>query len=327
MKIRFCYIFLLLAVIWNCTGCNSEPRGSETKENIGNRDTEQEVTSADRQYSTEFATNIYKCVVNPATGQKKYALYLGENIVYSGEPLEIGVKLYAKMGDSSYDKIPVLCMLILDGKMIPFSLDGDENGMLHTLTIKNAAEGMYSVIFTPYGVSGQEPKQLLFMAIPFYDKKEVTIFENDILACQKKIISEGGELPPEIYEPGSGYIFTEDLYSIYQKNIQDISDHAGEVMDYIIQSDNGELHYTADTAYEPGQYLTILVCDGELYNGFDDRPYLLWEKKEGGYMDKQIKTEGLTKGKHTIFAVTVDFTNDNFCMVRKAMNTEVGINE
>lgn len=127
---------LLLAVIWNCTGCNTEPTGSETKENIENRDTEQEMTSADRQYSTEFATNIYKCVVNPATGQKKYALYLGENIVYSGEPLEIGVKLYASMGDSSYDDIPVLCMLILDGKMIPFSLDGDENEMLHALIIK-----------------------------------------------------------------------------------------------------------------------------------------------------------------------------------------------
>ncbi|MCI8668644.1 MAG: hypothetical protein HFI34_03820 [Lachnospiraceae bacterium] len=327
MKIRFCYILLFFAVIFNCAGCNTEPTDNETKENIENRDTEQEVPSADRQYSTEFAANIYKCITNPDTGEKKYGLYLGEDIVYSGEPLEIGVKLYANMGTSSYNDIPVLCMLILDGKMIPFSMDGDENGVQHALTIKNAVEGTHSVIFTPYGVSGQTSKQLLFMAIPFYDKGEVTIFENDILACQKKIISEGGEVPPETYEPGSGYIFTEDLYSLYQKNIQDISDHVDEVMDYIVQSDNGELHYTADSLYEPGQYLTILVCDGELYNGFDDRPYLLWEKKEDGYMDKQIKTENLAKGKHTIFAVTVDFTNDNFCVVKKAMNTEVEINE
>lgn len=323
-KILWCTV---LISIFLC-GCSKNNRTdieiNRIKENIESEKNSEQIEQM--QYSTEFATNLYKHVVDETTGESKYGLLLGENITYSGKNIELGADLYVNMGNDRYTDIPLLCMLLLDGKMIPFSIDNKEEADIQYISIQNGEEKMYPLNFKPVGVSDTEIKKLLFIAIPFYNYENTTIFENDILYCEKNIVSLAGELVSEDYESGIGYFIERDLEKIYNKSLKEISEYNGELTDYIIQNDDSKIYYMGD--YDSGEYETFLFCDGQLYGGFDNRYYLKWSKAEEGYVNKEIDMGSVNSGRHILFTMTVCFNDDGGVRaVVKAINKEVIVNE
>lgn len=319
-------LILVMSILF--TGCNGKSsytdKGTETKLTAENTDDGQSSENKEG-FSTELSSNFYKTQVDSDTGERKFGLFLGENILYEGNEVEIGAGIRADMGLESYTEIPVLCMLVLDGRLIPFSVDGSPNEITHRLLVNNAEEKKFTLKFMPYGVCENEEKQLLFIAVPFYDKNSVELYENDLIYCAKKIESSKGNLDAENYLEGKDYFFKDDIESYYGQELPQISEHYGEVFDYLVQNEKEELYYVAD--YPEGKYETIIICDGELYNGFDGCPYLIWDKKENGYMNKKIDITGLAKGSHVLSVITIDNNYQDNYMAFKSMNKEVNVDD
>lgn len=315
-------LILIMSILF--TGCSGKSsytdKGTEIKATEEKTDEEQSSENTEG-FSTNLSSNLYKTQIDSDTGERKFGLFLGENILYEGNEVEIGAGVCADMGLESYTEIPILCMLVLDGRLIPFSVDGSSNEITHKLSVNNAEEKRFTLKFMPYGVSENEEKQLLFIAVPFYDKNSVELYENDLLYCAKKIESLNGNLDAENYQEGKDYFFEDDIKTYYGQELPQVSEYYGEVFDYLVQTEKGELYYIAD--YPEGKYETIIICDGELYNGFDGCPYLIWDKKENGYMNKKIDLTNLEKGSHVLSVITIDNNYQDNYMVFKSMNMEV----
>ena len=320
MKKIIWYAIIILCVFCACTR-------KENYEKIDETETGTDATSQleSTGYTLSYFTNFFEYVLDETTGQYKYGRFLGENIKYRGEDTNLAVGLSIDMGKSDYKDISMLCIMLLDGQLIPFSMSDENKQLVNYITQENGREVKYHLDFTPYGINMEEEKELIFAAIPFYDNEKVEIYENGVLYHSKKIISESEEISRDEYKEGARYVFDE-VENMYGKPIWEISEYNGEISDYIIQKDDGKIYYMAD--YMDGEFVTFLFCDGKLFSGFDGEYYLKWNENSQSYLNKEIDVSSLDEGQHNLFAVTVDITEDNILFgVNKSMNKEVIINE
>lgn len=288
-------------------------------------DTDKDVQLESTGYTLSYLTNFYEYVWDETTEKYKYGRFLGEDITYRSKDTNLAVSLSLDMGKSDYKDISMLCIMLLDGQLIPFSMSDENKQLVNYITQENGREVKYHLDFTPYGINMEEEKELIFAAIPFYDNEKVEIYENGVLYHSKKIISESEEISRDEYKEGAGYLFDE-VENMYGKPIWEISEYNGEISDYIIQKDDGKIYYMAD--YMDGEFVTFLFCDGKLFSGFDGEYYLKWNENSQSYLNKEIDVSSLDEGKHILFAVTVDITGNNILFgVNKSMNKEVKINE
>jgi hypothetical protein len=305
--------------IFTLGGCSEK----EEVENVSIHHDEETVTE-EKMYMSNFSINFEKIVVDEESGETKYEMFLDDDIVYNGTDVQLLTYFTIGMGSPDYEEIPLMAMLLLDGKYIPFSIDDNEETKIHYFETINGEEQTYTLKFKPYGVSKTERKEIQFIIIPFYSKKDTALQENDILEIKKGIISESEDLEIEESMTEISYEIIEDLKQKYNKDLHEISPYNGAIFDYIIQNEDGSVYYMGD--YDNGSYSTYLFCDGELYNGFDNQYCMNWTKKQEGYVNKAIDTSGLSKGEHTLFAVTVSYNEDGTILnAMKAMNTNITI--
>lgn len=325
MKKLFCAILLILPLLCSC---KNSKENEITTETISTSESDIETTtSADNsEHSVSYYTNFYEYVLDENTGQSKYGRFLGEPITYRGEDTNLVVSLNMNTGNSECKDISMMCIMLLDGQLIPFSINGEDKQLVNYIIHKNNTEVKYHLDFIPYGISTTEEKELYFVAIPFYLNNKLEIEDNYILYNSHHIISESEDLSREEYKDGAWH-FTNDVESVYGKPIWEICEYYdnGSIYDYIIQKDDGEINYLAN--YDDGEFVTFLFCDGKLFNGFDGEYYLKW-RVEQSYLNKEIDVSSLDKGNHLLYVVTVDITRDHdFFAIQKSMNKEVIIYE
>lgn len=330
MKKILWYTIFIMIILTGCSNGKTEDKGTETNDTVWNESETQnggkDTDETTANYSNQALVNILKYVIDEETRQGKYGKLINEDIVYYGESVELGVDLYVEMGSGTDMDIPLMCMMILDGREIPFSINDSEINNIQYISMKNGSQERYSVKIVPYGVSETESKELLFVAVPFYDKSRSSVYDNMVVHYPATIISEAGELKAEEAVQDSEYFILEDLKQLYNKELWEISEHNGVIRDYIIQNEDGKIYYMGD--YQAGEYETFLFCDGQLYNGFGGQYYLQWRKDDSGYINKEIDVSLLDGGEHSFFAVTIGHSEgENFCAVNKSLNTEVTVNE
>lgn len=266
--------------------------------------------------------NCYKVVEDEEIGEQKEGFILDDLLKYDGGRMKLKVSLGMFL-DDSYEEIPVLLMVFLDDHLIPFSLAGKEEALLHELSLENNKDCHTYIEFVPVGASDIEEKSLSVIAVPFYDKPETSISENDILKYTVGIISENGSLEEESGGLSDDY-FIADMTTVYQKELHEISKYNKIVADYLLFDAEGSFCYSGD--YLAGEYVTFLFCDGKLYPGFNGESYFLWEKEDDNFVHHKIDLEDLEKGKHIFFTITFERNTDK-CRAKKSMNCEVQIDE
>ncbi len=259
-----------------------------------------------------YNMNFLKCRTGDH-GDKTYGEFAGEDIVYDGNDVEIGVTVTMDFEpDIEQKTASLLTMLFLDGKLIPFSIDDSAYERLHPVALTLEEEQLFHVTFTPYGVSENEEKEVLFIGIPFYDKDSVQFFENSVLFHNMNITSINGSLEAPDEESSREYETPGSLGEFDSTEAEDFQRHVPEVRDVFLHKGSG-LYYVG--THETGAYLTLLFCDGQLYPGFDGAYSLLWENdgtKE--YVCRQIDRSGLGEGHHVLFALTINTGSEAFGM-------------
>lgn len=266
--------------------------------------------------------NCYQVVKDEENGTTKEGLILENLLEYDDSKINLGVSI-TFFFDESYEQIPVLMMLVLDDRLIPFSMSGKEEDLFHEFVIESNKEYYTYIDFLPIGVSNIEEKNISVVVIPFYNKSEITIGENDILKHTMRIISQKESIEAESYNLSDDY-FIADMTTVYQKELHEISKYNKIVTDYLLFDAEGSFYYSGD--YLAGEYVTFLFCDGKLYPGFNGEAYFLWEKEDDNFVHHKIDLEDLEKGKHIFFTVTFERNTDK-CRAKKSMNCEVQIDE
>lgn len=316
MKIKgFISVLVLCVLLSACENGSKISNNTNTSEEISDVNEGKEVT---------YLTNLYKCVIDNKTGEEKYGLLLNEPFVYNGENLSIGAGMYIKNEMIEDKDISVLCLVLLDGIPIPFSVEDNEQDIFQNVVLQNGVEKRIKLGLKPYGVS-EEKKSLIFLGIPFVYKEKIEVYENDILYCVKEIVSDSGSLSIKNERPQYEYDYIDNISEIIQSVIMDTDTSNGQEQ-YIhnfIYSNNNQYFFTSDI--NEGKNETLLFCDGKLYSGFGGSAYFLWEGKNE-YVNMEIDTSELSEGKHIMFAVTIE-NKDGFVTVNKSLNMEVNVHE
>lgn len=115
MRIRcIIKILLLSTILSSCGNINNYTNDEMNLVQNSNVSVEKEVSCI---------ANIYKCVKDEQTGKEKYGLLLNESLVYQGGVFSIGASMYIKNEMIDDKDISILCVLLLDGVPIQYSID------------------------------------------------------------------------------------------------------------------------------------------------------------------------------------------------------------
>lgn len=215
-------------------------------------------------------------------------------------------------------------MVLIDGQPVSFSLGTGEADVVQYTEIQNEEQAILPLLIEPENMVQGETKQLLFVGIPFYDKADNSILENDVLCWEHNLYAqveaEGGN------SAASGYLTAlseDDVEELYSMDIHEIFPDREMVRDCIMQNKEGDWYYLG--GYEQGRGRTYLICDGMLFGGFPDGQYsILWEDEADGYAQEKIDVMSLVEGSHLLSAFTVEY-GQNTLWIKKSVNREVVI--
>lgn len=199
MRIRcIIKILLLSTILSSCGNINDYTNDEMNLVQNSNVSVEKEVSCI---------ANIYKCVKDEQTGKEKYGLLLNESLVYQGGVFSIGASMYIKNEMIDDKDISILCVLLLDGVPIQYSIDGSKSAVMQYIMLQNGVEKRIKIDFIPDGLS-EKSKNIVLLGIPFAEKEKITIYENDILYCAQKIVSlyDNNLECDEIIQPTYNYI-------------------------------------------------------------------------------------------------------------------------
>lgn len=296
--------------------------GNPSKNNTNETEAQQNSEVYEVEEVTYMA-NMYKCVKDEQTGKEKYGLLLKEPLTYKGEDFSFGASMYIQNRKLEDDNIPVLCILLLDGIPIKFSIDGNEQGISHEVMLQNGVETRFKIELQPYGVT-EEPKDLVLLGIPFAKKEKITVYENTVLCCSNEIVSASGSLKGD-KKKKTKCSYVGDISEVILSEIeaQGLENGQEQYINNYIYSDNTDYYFTSDIS--EGENETLLFCDGKLFAGFDKSEYFFWEGK-GEYVNMKLDMETLTNGAHTFFAVTIENV-DGVISANKSLNKEINVNE
>ena len=172
MRIRcIIKILLLSTILSSCGNINNYTNDEMNLVQNSNASVEKEVSCI---------ANIYKCVKDEQTGKEKYGLLLNEPLVYQGGTFSIGASMYIKNEMIDDKAISILCVLLLDGVPIQYSIDGSKSAVMQYIMLQNGVEKRIKIDFIPDGLS-EKSKNIVLLGIPFAEKEKITIYENDIL--------------------------------------------------------------------------------------------------------------------------------------------------
>lgn len=315
MRIRcIIKILLLSTILSSCGNINNYTNDEMNLVQNSNASVEKEVSCI---------ANIYKCVKDEQTGKEKYGLLLNEPLVYQGGTFSIGASMYIKNEMIDDKAISILCVLLLDGVPIQYSIDGSKSAVMQYIMLQNGVEKRIKIDFIPDGLS-EKSKNIVLLGIPFAEKEKITIYENDILYCAQKIVSlyDNSECD-EIIQPTYNYI--ESIDEVIRDEIKEqglIYEQEKYIHNFIYSNEVGE-YFTSDIT--EGKNETLLFCDGKLFSGFDKKEYFLWQGKDK-YINMKVNTDTLSKGEHVMFVVTVECIDD-YITAGKSLNRKVYINE
>lgn len=331
-KILWCTVFLLLFL----SGCAKSDEAMEPQREEGDlsdaadaftqTDTSEYDTAGENmaERSSQWSANGLSPQENPYNGEQQYVSFYGEDIVYAGDPIELGMSVEIAIQPLDNDRIPLLCMVLIDGQPVPFSLGTGEADVVQYTELQNGEQAILPLLIEPENISQGETKQLLFVGIPFYDKADNGSLENDILSWEHNLYAQAEAAGGEPAALGRLTVLSEDdVEELYAADVHEIFPDREMIRDCIMQNKEGDWYYLG--GYEQGRGRTYLICDGLLFDGFPDGQYsILWEDETEGYGQEKIDISSLAEGSHLLTAFTVEYGQSTL-WIKKSVNREVVI--
>lgn len=242
-----------------------------------------------------------------------------EKIVYSGDRIHIGASVIWEDESKDSVSLKMLCCLMLDGKLIPFSVEDGNEDEINYITVQNGAEQRVSVEFYPYGLTAQETA-LIFICIPYYEKMETEdMSENLMMYCKKMIRSDAGDTESLPLEKSENYFITDNTVDTYGKKLYEISSYNGSLKDYVLQDKNGDVYYLGD--YQETQGMTYLMVNDEFLKHDQKNFCIDWNNHQGKFINYKIEKSAFLAEKNKVFAITV--RSDEVVLAKKSFNTTI----
>lgn len=273
-------------------------------------------------------SDIKKTKSNTETGYKItwYANVLQKNIsneyevtdkiICNSEYNDAGVRIVYAREDKKSIEIPVMYMILIDGKPVEFSIDNKEKNDIQYINIINGEDKIFPVNFKSVGDNISE-HSMVFLAVPYYNIKTQELSDNTIMYCKKTISNEIDISDKDILQTDTEYKMADSTMKICGKELYEISEYNGSVKDYLIY-DNDKIKYIGDYPNKNGK--TYIVVDGKFYKENDILYCLEWQNNKR-YVYKEFTMCDLLSEKHIIFAITI--MEDEIVVAHKSFNEEI----
>lgn len=292
--------FFLLCGCSNGTGEISNNKEQITENNI-------EDNNIDPNLGMSLFLNIFKVNREKETGEIKYSLFLDDVINYNGNKIELGIDMSINTGRNKDELMEAMVMVVVDKQLIPFTIDGSSEGIVHRITLENSAVSRKLVSFYPNNIDKGEEKEWIFLLIPVLEEYAHIPDEVMAMGYDKKIISTVEKSNINDSKVCSKGYFYDTAKNVYGKEIYEICEYNGSVNDYLLQDEDNKWYFMSDSHYG-GEIVVMLFNDGELYEGFNGKSSLCIEKTvEGQQVHMEIDTSKLGEGEHHMSAIVLSY--------------------
>lgn len=322
MKKIICCLIIILTFL---CGCDKKPEKVEDNNEVLTESTS-EVTGGhyvDPNAGMGIFLNINKVNIDEITGEVRYSSFLDDVINYDGSKIELGIDMSIESGSNKNEVMKAMVMMVVDKELIPFTIDGSEEKIVHNLVFENSVITRKLVGFSAYNLEKGEEKEWTFLLVPVLDEYRQVVDEIIVGECKKKIIStvEKTDIKDEDF-CDKGYCY-DTAKNIYGKEIDEICEYNGIVTDYILQDNDNKWYFMSDSHYG-GEIVVMLFNDGELYEGFNGKSSLCIEKTvEGQQVHMEIDTSKLGEGEYHMSAIVLAYgENGKLERVNKALVLE-----
>lgn len=326
-------IFSVVASMMLLCACDSTTKDNEDINNT--IDNQQETASVEITTSKSDAMNqgiqtavgAFGIKRDADTGEVKFgSLPASRKIVYKGEELELGIRMFIKVPVLKDEVVQIVAMMMVDGQLVPYSIEGGEKSLTHILKVDNGGEHDTIVNFSADMLDINEESEWVFIGIPVLVDYGHTVNQRTILWCSEKITSTEEKTNSEEYIYCSDGYFYDTTMNVYGKKLHDICPYNGAISDYILQDKDGNWNYMSERV--DGKSIVYLFCDGKLYDGFDGKYGLIIDKADNGPVHKHIDVSEIPAGKHEVYAVVVKYSKFGVIKeVVKSLISEVNILE
>ena len=310
-------------------GCDNEKDNViNDKETTSESETESQDSNIDVNRGIGTFLNIYKITRDEATGEIKYSYFLDDYISYDGNKIELGIAMYIDPVSNKYDTVKAMSMMVVDDQLVPFTIDDSEEKLVHNITLENAKEARKLISFSPNNLEKGEEQEWAIILVPLLEEYNHVPDEAMAAFYHKKITSTVEKTNTVDKDYFDKDYFYDTTKNVYDKELYEICKYNGAVRDYILLGKDNKWYYTSDQ-HVGGKVVTLLFCDGELYDGFNGKYSLLIDKTmDGQQVHKEIDTLKLTSGKHEIFAVILTYDENNeFKDAHKSLVGEISIDK
>lgn len=319
MKRVLCCIMLSIMLLCACSNRTGEDM--DHKDQITENKTED--NNQDPNIGMGLFLNMYKVNKGKENNEIKYGAFLEDVINYDGEKIELGIDMSIEASGSRDELIEAMVMMLVDEQLIPFTIDGSSESIIHKITLEDSEVSRKLVGFYPSNLDKGEEKEWIFLLIPVFEEYAHVPDEIMAIGYNKKIISNVDKTYVNESDFCDKNYFYDTAKNVYGKEIHEICEYNGAVNDYIIQ-DNNKWYYMSDSHYG-GKIMVMLLCEGELYEGFDGKFGLSIEKTvEGQQVHMEIDTSKLGEGKQHMSAIVLAYDADGeLRRVNKALMVEL----
>ncbi len=300
--IKILIILLTLSTTYNFTACD---KSSEIKKNNRNQNDKKQ---------TGYEITWYANILQKKTSDE---YEVTDKIICNNENCNVGISIVYTREDRENIEISMLCMLLIDGCPVEFSIDKGMKDNIQYVNIINGKEIIYYVNFDTIGDKLSE-HDMVFLAIPYYENITDNISENTIMYCKKTLINEMDIPDKDMLKIDNEYKTAESTLEICGKELYEISEYNGSVKDFLL-CENDNITYIGDYPDKNGK--TYIFIDGKLYEENNNVYCLKWNNDNKRYVYKEYNISELSPGRHIAFAVTI--MENEIVVARKSFNEEI----
>lgn len=301
---------LILIVLCVLSGCDDKKQVKTGDLSVDSCEPEYSKEAGDDRFMLEWYVNM----LETDTGSTEPEPIM--SVDYTGGDVKTDIDIDYARNDKEKEEIEVLCMMLVDGIPVPFSVDGGDKKVTNPVDIINGTGKKITVEFYPFGIDEQY-KDLIFIGVPFYSADETkSMDDNTVLYCKKQIRSLAGKTDALEKSASTDFTVTDSTMEMYGKELYDISKYNGGLRDYILKDINGNWYYMGD--YKESEGYTYILDNGEIADVFSGASYLRWKSDDGRFVNAGINIGDPEGETHHIFAITV--RSDEVVLARKSFN-------
>lgn len=269
-----CLVLLIIATLFvSCANHNKQVKDEST---AGQKDASQtDIVNDNPILYADYGSII--CHKVDDLGVIEAGNIKSKQVSYNGEPLHVAVDiLEGNTEQTAVLPLDSLFVLFVDGNVIPFSINDNQESMTQPITLHLNQEETFIISFTPYNAIKGNTVNVKLCVIPNYSKSVENVYDNfgfisSGFSVKAKVDAEKMKQSTSLSEDKkdlllkdlSGTMFVQSKNGTYEKTQKNCT-----------ISDIDKLFFFSDDFDSNYAYNTVVFCNGEVMNGFSGKTYL-----------------------------------------------------